>query len=136
MSDVGIRVSPIAQNLLVAVLSPVVAVLIGLYITQQSKVEAQGQDIVKMQTILINVLDLDKKVEEDLSSISNKYIDVQVTLQMLKGTEQQETDAVNRVRDDLERSTQDRISDIRDLRKRVEEVEKTFAPIHGNGSGR
>jgi hypothetical protein len=127
--------SSLAQNILAAVVPVVVAILAGLYITQSQNVEALGKDNVKVQTLVAAELDLDKKIEADLASISSKYIDEQVAIQVLRGDEQVATDAISRLKDDLDRSRQDHIADIADVRKRLEEVEKTFAPIRGNSTG-
>lgn len=133
--SVGGVSSAFIQGVFIAVLTPAVAGLGYIYSSQVDKVNAMGIDMAKTQTLMSSMLELDKKIETDLSSISSKYIDEQINIQVIKGNEAEMNDSITRLKDDLAQSRLDRITDINDVRKRLEEVEKTIAPIH-NGPDR
>lgn len=136
MSDGTNGRSNFGQNLFIAVISPIVAGLGALYLYETDKVNSLGNDVIKDQTMIASLLELDKRIETDLANISSKYIDDQITIQMLKGNEAEITSAAARLKADVDQERQDRIADINDVRKRIEEVERTFAPIHPDNSYR
>lgn len=128
--NVGGVSSAFIQGVFIAVLTPAVAGLGYIYSSQVDKVNAMGIDVAKVQVLMGSMLELDKKIEADLSVISSKYIDEQITIQTIKGNETEIKDDLTRVKSDVAQDRLDRITDISDVRKRLEEVEKTLAPIH------